>query len=131
MVRSAANDNHYRLAAFNFTNDRLTQCLKLALEEHELEPRNEERKKRSRVGLEGYTTRKNHKEPEEYFTTLRFSFASIFRTGSRSPIGNTGVIKSSGRSLDILRNIYLKFLVVSRIRVSGRGAKQFDQFEKA
>lgn len=28
VVRPAANDYHYRLAAFNFPNDRLTQCLK-------------------------------------------------------------------------------------------------------
>lgn len=34
VVRPAAKDYHYRLAAFNFANDRLTQYLKLALNEH-------------------------------------------------------------------------------------------------
>ena len=77
VVRPAANDYHYRLAAFNFTNDRLTQCLKLALQ----------RRKGGREEVEGESLREyqeDHKEPEECFTTDEFNdFPLVFQHDSQ------------------------------------------------
>ena len=149
MVRSAANDNHYRLTAFNFTNDRLTQCLKLALTRNtslsqETREKKKKKKKRERDrekkkkndrgwGSKGTTPGRTTKNPKNILRFYDFpsprSFFSIFRTDSRSQ--NIGVIKSSGRC--ITKHIYI-FKICRCLAHSCLWtwrAKQFDQFEKA